>query len=99
MLTPTIPFKCGLVFPPRLDELTKLLLAELELERCEPASKQFVTQPDAIGIDDIGLAVVGDLLDFAVAEITPHLPPSMLSGFPSSPMILLISFSVVFACS
>src|SRR5215471_20066261 len=37
------------------------------------AAKQLVPQPDLISTDYIGLAVLGDLLDLALAERTLHL--------------------------
>jgi hypothetical protein len=33
------------------------LFARLEVVRTQPSAKQFVAKPDAIGVDDVGLAV------------------------------------------
>jgi hypothetical protein len=50
-----------------LEELLKIGLARRVRLRGQFAPKQFVSQPDPIRIDDIALAILGDLLNTAVA--------------------------------
>jgi hypothetical protein len=52
--------------PPRFDEIDKASLAGLEVSVRQAPAKEFVPQPEPIGIDDIALAVFGDLSDAAV---------------------------------
>ena len=44
---------------PSFDEFAKILFAELKLDRRQPAPKQLMPQPNAIGVDNIALTVVG----------------------------------------
>ena len=53
--------------------------------RAQPSAKQLVAKPDAIGVDDIGLAVIGDLLDFAVLKVAMHLAAVDAVGLPGQP--------------
>src|SRR5262249_36642472 len=48
-------------------------LARLERILAQRPAKQLVAQPHLVGADYVGLAIVGDLLDLALAEITLHL--------------------------
>src|SRR6516164_4677047 len=48
-------------------------LARFERTLAQGATKQFVPQPQLVSADYVGLAVVGDLLDLALAVITLHL--------------------------
>jgi hypothetical protein len=52
---PAMPRRCGFAssFPKRRQPL----LARFEVVRAQPTAKQFVAKPDAIGVDDVGLAV------------------------------------------
>jgi hypothetical protein len=45
---------------PRLDELAQIRLTRLECDVGQLASKQLVSQPNAIGVDDVTFTVVGD---------------------------------------
>src|SRR6266568_7649563 len=50
---------------PCLDELTRLGIAELELIRCYCSAEEFVNQPEAICVEQVGFAVLSHLLDSA----------------------------------
>ena len=54
---------------PRLDELAQIRFARLECRIGQLAAKQLVPQPNAIGIDDIALTVVGDVLNSPFPKI------------------------------
>ncbi len=62
----------SLFFP--FEKCRQPLFACLEIVRAQPSAKQLVAKPDAIGVHDIGLAVIGDFMDFAVPEVPMHLP-------------------------
>src|SRR3974390_3374509 len=51
-------------------ETRKIFLAKLELRQGKAPAKELVTQPKAIGIDNIGLAVVCDLPDLSLNVVT-----------------------------
>ena len=83
---------------PRFDKLAQIRLTRLKRHFAKIASKQLVSQPNAIGVDDITFTVVGDLLDLAIEEVSLDPVPSMLSGLPGKPMIRLSSFSEALVC-
>ena len=45
------------------------LFTRLEVVRAQPSAKQLVAKPDAISVDDIGLAVIGDFPSLAAIEV------------------------------
>jgi hypothetical protein len=55
---------------PRFDELAQIRLTRLECNVGQLASKQLVSQPNAMGVDDITFTVVGDHLDLAIEELS-----------------------------
>ncbi len=55
---------------PHPDELAQIRLACLECIIGQLAPKQLVPQPNAIGVDDISFAIVGDLIDLPIKEVT-----------------------------
>lgn len=68
-----MPLRCGLLLSfafTNSDRPRSLASYSLWLNR---PLKQLITQPDAIGVDDVGLAVIGDFLDPALAEKAMHL--------------------------
>jgi len=52
-----------------LDEFAQIRFARSERNIEQLSQKQLVPQPNAIGVDDIGLAVICDLLDLAIKEV------------------------------
>ena len=53
--------ECGFSVAPRLDELVQIGLAHLEYNIGQLASKQLVSQPKAIGVDDISFTIISDI--------------------------------------
>src|SRR3974390_1891945 len=51
-------------------ETRKIFLAELQLRQGKASAKKLVTQPKAIRIDNIGLAVVRDFSDLPLKVVT-----------------------------
>src|SRR5262249_56166364 len=62
-----------LVARARIDESRQVLLARFKRILTQRAAKQLVAQPHLVSADYVGLAVVGDLLDLALAEVALHL--------------------------
>ena len=60
---------------PRFDKLAQIRLTGLKRYFAKIASKQLVSQPDAIGVDDITFTIVGNLLDLAIEEVSLDLRP------------------------
>jgi hypothetical protein len=52
-----------------LDEFAQIRFARLERSIGQLSPKQLVPQPNSIGVDDIGLAVICDLLDPAIEKV------------------------------
>jgi len=75
----------------RIHKIRQIPLARLERIQAQRAPKQFVPQPHLVSANYVGLAVVGDLLDLALAVITLHLTTIEPFGLPDKPMTLLIS--------
>src|SRR5208337_529917 len=57
----------------RFEERSKPLFARLDIVRTQSSANPLIAKPDTISIDDIGLAVIGDFLDFAVQKVAMHL--------------------------
>ena len=53
---------------PCFEELGETAFTRLVVLHAEPSAKQFVAQPDPVGLDDIGLAVICDLLNSVLPE-------------------------------
>jgi predicted transcriptional regulator len=51
---------------PRFDELAQIRFTRLKCNIGQLAPKQLVSQPNAIGVDDISFTIVGDLPDLAI---------------------------------
>ena len=69
-----------------LDELRQVRLAFRELTLIEPPAKQLVPQPHPIRIDDVRLAVVGDLSYPSLSEVPLHFTHrSCRRAFPGAP--------------
>jgi len=66
---------------PSFDEFAKILFAELKLDRGQLAPKQLVPQPNAIGVDDIALTVIGDVLNSALSKIFLDFATIDIDGF------------------
>ncbi len=66
---------------PRLDELAQICFARLECNIGQLAPKQFVSQPNAIGVDDIVLTVIGDVLNSPFPKIFLDLATVDTIGF------------------
>ena len=77
-----------------LDELNEPSFTPLKLGIGQPSPKQFVAQPDALRVDDIGLAVLADLANPGIPIIFLYVGTAMPSGFPGSPITRHISCRV-----
>ena len=63
----------------------KLIFARLECLIGQLAPKQLVPEPNAIGIDDITLAVIGDLLNPAFPKVPFDVPTRYTIGLSRQP--------------
>jgi hypothetical protein len=67
---------------PRFEELAQIRFTRLECNIGQLAPKQLVSQPNAIGVDDITFTIVGDLLDLAIEEVSLDLGAIHAVGLP-----------------
>jgi hypothetical protein len=78
----------------RPHEICQVPLARPEYISAQRTAKQFVPQPHLVSADHVGLAVVSNLLDLALAEVAFHLAavePLGLSGQTHDPADLVKS--------
>ena len=54
---------------PRLHEIGKVSLARLKFGMGQPSAKQFMPEPHPIGVENVALAVLGNLPDVPVAVV------------------------------
>jgi len=54
---------------PRLHEIGKVSLARLKFGMGQPPTKEFVPEPYPIGVENVALAVLGNLPDVPVAVV------------------------------
>ena len=52
-----------------LHEIGKVSLAYLKFGIGQPSAKQFIAEPHPIGVENVALAVLGDLPDVSVAVV------------------------------
>ena len=67
---------------PRPDELAQVRLTRLECNIGQLAPKQLVSQTNAIGVDNISLTIVGDLLDLSIEEVSLDVGSINAVGLP-----------------
>ncbi len=76
------------------EEFAEAVLAGRIIDCVEPAAKQLIAQPNPVGIDDVRLAIIRNLLNPALAKMTVHLTAVDAIRLARKSMILLSSFNV-----
>ena len=71
----------GLGIAPRPDELGQVCLSRVERRIGQHTAEQFMPQPNAVRVDHVGLAVVGDLAQASVSVISLDIPAAYAVGF------------------
>ena len=66
-------------------------MARFEFTLTQLTTKQLVPQPHLVGVDHVDLAIGGDLLDLALAEVTFNVSAVEPPQLSRQPMMRLIS--------